>query len=54
MFFYYLKEFILNFFNSEFGLDEDQLFDNNNFDITVLKIKSKSLVRIVVVVGVLV
>lgn len=42
-----LKEFILNFFNSEFGLDEDQLFDNNNFDITVLKIKSKSLVNVI-------
>ena len=42
-----LKEFVLNYFQSEFGLDQDQLIDNNHFDITCIKIKSQSLVDVI-------
>lgn len=42
-----LKEFVLNYFQSEFGLDRDQLIDNNHFDITCIKIRSQSLVNVI-------
>lgn len=39
-----LKEFVLNYFLSEFGLHSNQLIYDNEFNNTVIKIKSQSLI----------